>query len=75
MSSLEIWLQQGWLKRHHSSAQEIGEQLAAADRDLEDAHKDLSDAWRFAIAYTAALRLCSVVLFANGYRAARDQKH
>ena len=56
MSSLEIWLQQGWLKRHDSSAQEIGEQLAAADRDLGDARKDLSDAWRFAIAYTGRIQ-------------------
>jgi len=75
MTSLEIWLQQGWLKRHTTSAQELSEQLAAADRDLEDAHKDLSAAWRFAIAYTAALRLCGVVLSAAGYRAAREQKH
>lgn len=75
MTSLEIWLQQGWLKRHTTSAQELSEQLAAADRDLDDARKDLSHAWRFAIAYTAALRLCGVVLSAAGYRAAREQKH
>ena len=41
---------------------------------MEDARKDLSNAWRFAIAYTAALRLCGVVLSAAGYRAAREQK-
>jgi uncharacterized protein (UPF0332 family) len=75
MSNLEIWLEHGWIKRHDSSAQEIREQLAAADSDLQDASKDLSNSWRFAIAYTAALRLCGVVLFAAGYRAAREQKH
>jgi hypothetical protein len=42
---------------------------------LDDARKDLSDGWRFAIAYTAALRLCGVALQAVGYRAAREQKH
>jgi uncharacterized protein (UPF0332 family) len=75
MTSLEIWLQQGWLKGHDTSSQEISEQLAAAERDLEDASKDLSAAWRFAIAYTAALRLCGVVLSAAGYRATREQRH
>jgi uncharacterized protein (UPF0332 family) len=75
MTSLETWLQQGWLKRYETSGQELGEQLAATDRDLEDARKDLSNAWRFAIAYTAALRLCGVVLSAAGYRAAREQQH
>jgi len=75
MTSLEIWLQQGWLRTHSTSAQELSAQLAAADRDLEDARKDLSASWRFAIAYTAALRLCGVVLSAAGYRATREQKH
>ena len=49
--------------------------VAAATRDLADAGKDLSPSWRFAIAYNAALRLCTAVLQAAGYRASRDQKH
>ncbi len=73
--SLETWAANGWLKAHVMSAQEIAEQLAAAGRDLRDARKDISASWRFAIAYNAGLRLCSVALAAGGYRAAREQKH
>ena len=53
----------------------MSDQLHAAGTDLTDAGADISPAWRFAIAYNAALRLCSAVLAAAGYRAARDQKH
>lgn len=73
--SLADWAENGWLKSHTTSPQEIGDQLVAAGRDLADAGKDLSASWRFAIAYNAGLRLCSVALFASGYRAAREQKH
>jgi len=43
--------------------------------DLENAQKDLSAGWKFAIAYNAALRLCSILLYLSGYSAVRDQKH
>ena len=72
MNSLENWVEQGWLKRHDSSAQEIGEQLAAVDRDLEDANKDLSDAWRCAIADTAALPRLGTI-YRQGDGASRDR--
>ena len=49
--------------------------LDAVERDLNDAGQRLSSEWRFAIAYTSALRLSSIALFASGYRAERDQKH
>ena len=49
--------------------------LDAVERDLHDAGQRLSSGWRFAIAYTSALRLSSVALFASGYRAERDHKH
>lgn len=73
--TLETWHEHGWLKPHRTSAQEIRGLLAAAQADLVEAEKDISADWRFAIAYSAALRLCSVVLFAAGYRAVREQKH
>ena len=73
--SIETWAANGWLKAHVTSAQEITEQLAAAERDLRDARKDLSASWRLAIAYNAGLRLCTIALAASGYRAAREQKH
>jgi uncharacterized protein (UPF0332 family) len=73
--SLEAWASNGWLVAHAVSPSEIRDLLSAAEADLLDARKDLSPAWRFAIAYTAALRLCSAVLHAAGYRASREQKH
>ena len=75
MSKIDAWFDNGWLKRHATSPAEIRMQLESADRDLADAEKDLSAAWRFAIAYTAGLRLCSVALLASGYIAEREQKH
>lgn len=75
MSTLDAWFENGWLKRHATSPAEIRMQLESADRDLADAEKDISAAWRFAIAYNAALRFCSVALLASGYIAEREQKH
>ena len=73
--NLEEWADHGWLIPHQADAQELADLVAAAAADLADARKDISPAWRFAIAYNAALRLCSAVLAKAGYRAARDQKH
>jgi uncharacterized protein (UPF0332 family) len=73
--SLADWASHGWLKPHEASASEIGAILDAAARDLDDARKDISPPWRFAIAYNAALRLGSAALLAAGYRSAREQKH
>jgi uncharacterized protein (UPF0332 family) len=73
--SLEAWATNGWLVRHAASTGEIRDLLSAAEADLADAKKDLSPAWRFAIAYNAALRLCTAALHAVGFRASREQKH
>jgi uncharacterized protein (UPF0332 family) len=73
--SLETWLTNGWLVRFELSDQEADKLILAARRELHDAREDISPQSRFALAYNAALRLCSVVLGKAGYRAARDQKH
>ena len=50
--------------------------LAIVDRDLESARLErLSPDWRFGIAYNAALKLCTVLLYASGYRAGRELAH
>lgn len=49
--------------------------IDAARADLTDAGQGISPAWRFAIAYNAALRLCTAALQTAKYRATRDQKH
>lgn len=73
--SLEQWADNGWLKAHQTSVQEIRELFEGAIEDLQNALKDLSAGWKFAIAYNAALRLCSILLSLSGYRAVRNQKH
>jgi hypothetical protein len=64
--SLDDWVANGWLARHQASDQETKDLLGAARADLSDAKKDLSAGWRFAIAYNAALRLCTAALQAAG---------
>jgi hypothetical protein len=44
--------------------------LSIVDRDLKDAREQaISPDWRLGIAYNAALKLCTVLLHASGYRA------
>ena len=73
--SLVAWAESGWLLAHETSAHEVRGLLRAAAAEITDAEKDISAGSRFSIAYGAALRLCSIVLFAAGFHAARDQKH
>ncbi|MFL6255013.1 MAG: hypothetical protein ACJ74T_08310 [Pyrinomonadaceae bacterium] len=49
--SLEGWANNGWLRRHETSRQEIADLLAIVDRDLTDAEGNISSDWRFGIAY------------------------
>jgi len=73
--TLQDWQGNGWLRSHKTSQQEIHDLLRIVDRDMEDACRDLSSDWRFGIAYNAALKLCTVLLHASGYRAERNLQH
>lgn len=74
--SLQDWVNAGWLNAHRTSAQEIGDLLALAARDLADARAPgLSADWRLNIAYNAALQAATAALAAAGFRAARDAHH
>lgn len=74
--SLEDWLKNGWLVEHRTSAAEIAELLAIADRDLADCQvPGLSPDWKLNIAYNAALQSATAALAACGYRASRDAHH
>lgn len=73
--TLQQWVDFGWLERHLTSRQEIGNLLSIVDRDLDDAQGDISVDWKFGIAYNAALKLCTILLYANGYRAKRNEHH
>jgi hypothetical protein len=73
---LKQWANNGWLRTHSTSPQEIQDLLSIVKRDLADARQaDLSADWRFGIAYNAALKLCTILLYASGYRAEKNLQH
>jgi uncharacterized protein (UPF0332 family) len=73
--SLKQWEDNGWLKPHRTSRKEISSLLQIVERDLNDAQGDISSDWRFGIAYNAALKLCRVLLSAEGYRPSHELQH
>lgn len=74
--SLENWAKNSWLRPHKTSRQEIQNLLAIVERDLEDASQsNLSPDWRFGIAYNAALKLCTILLYSSGYRPEKSLAH
>jgi len=73
--SLENWAKNGWLRPHKTTAREIADLFGIVDRDLVEAERATSDDWKFGIAYNAALKLCTILLNASGYRPDRLQAH
>lgn len=73
--SLQQWAANGWLRPHRSNLEEVRNLLAIADRDMADAAGGISPDWRFGIAYNAALKLCTILLHASGYRPERNLAH
>ena len=74
--SLADWAANGWLRPHQTTRRQIADLLAIVDRDLEDSRqRDLSSDWQFGIAYNAALKLCTILLYASGYRPEKNLAH
>ena len=74
--SLEDWHKFGWLKPHKTSFQELSNLLAIADRDIDDAEfESLSADWRFGIAYNAALKLCTMMMYDAGFMPEKNLAH
>ena len=73
--SLQSWANNGWLRPHKTSSQEIVNLLNIVERDLSDAAESISPDWRFSIAYNAALRLNTILLYASGFRAEKALQH
>ncbi len=73
--TLKQWQTNGWLKSEPTSRDEIANMLAMVDRDLKDAAGSISPDWRFGIAYNAALKLCTILVRAEGYRPAHGLQH
>ena len=73
--TLPQWADNGWLKTHKTSREEIGNLLSIVERDLKDAESGVSADWRFGIAYNAALKLCTILLYTEGYRLLHGSHH
>lgn len=74
--TLQAWASNGWLKSHKTSVEEVNNLLAIVRRDIDDARKQaISDDWRFGIAYNAALKLCTILLYTAGYRPDKNLAH
>ncbi len=73
--SLNDWAKAGWLRAHQTSRQQIADLFAIADRDLEDAARGLSPDWQFGIAYNAVLKLCTILVNAEGWRPEKTLAH
>jgi len=73
--SLTQWHKNGWGRNHKTSKKEISSLFSIVDRSLKDAAGNISADARFAIAYNAALQLCTILLYAEGYQPERTRKH
>lgn len=74
--TLQSWANNGWLKSHKTSVEEVGNLFAIVRRDMDDACEHaISDDWRFGIAYNAALKLCTILLYAEGFRPDKNLAH
>ena len=74
--SLLDWLDNNWLRKHKTSSQEINNLIEIVERDIQDAQqREVSADWRFGIAYNAALKLCTILIYAEGYRPERALVH
>lgn len=74
--SLQQWHKNGWLRKHETNRKQITDLFDIVERDLADAKTArLSSDWQFGIAYNAALKLCTILLFAEGYRPERSLAH
>ncbi len=49
--------------------------LTKSQEITKDAKTSISDDWRFGIDYNAALKLCPILLYAEGYKAERNLQH
>ena len=74
--SLDDWAKNGWLREHRTTRAQIADLFAIVTRDLEDAKTArLSVDWQFGISYNAALKLCTILLYAQGYRPEKALAH
>ncbi len=73
--SLDDWLNNRWIHRHETSAEEIQALLHSASEDMRSAEiKGIAAGWRLNKGYTAALRYARAALYICGYRPGRERE-
>lgn len=72
---LQHWVDNKLLRKHTTNSDEISTLISIVDRDVIEARRASSLDWQFSIAYNAALRLCTIVLYAEGYRTGSNGHH
>jgi hypothetical protein len=73
--SLSDWAKAGWLREHRTTRGQMADLFGIVDRDLADAGRGLSPDWQFGIAYNAVLKLCTILLYAEGWRPEKTLAH
>ena len=74
-TTLDGWVSSGSLQRHETSPGEIADLLSVVERDIAAAQTPgLSDDWKLAIAYNAALQAAKAALAAAGFRVSPSEK-
>ena len=73
--TLKQWSDNGWLRPHTTTPEEVEDLFQIVNRYLKDARSGISADWRFGIAYNATLKLCAILLYAEGYKAERNLQH
>jgi hypothetical protein len=72
---LQQWAANGWLRPHQTTPSQIADLFAIVERDIEDSDRDVSVDWQFGISYNATLKLCTILLYASGYRPEKNLAH
>jgi len=74
--NLDDWLNDRWLHKHETSAEEIQALLHSAEEDIRSAGiEGIAAGWKLNMSYTAALRYARAALYTCGYRPAREREH
>jgi hypothetical protein len=71
--NLKEWTDKNWIRPHRTSVQEVTDLFGIVKRDLETAQREMVADWQFGIAYNAALKLCTILLYASGCRPGSGQ--
>ena len=73
--SLQDWINDHNIVPHKTSSGDIAELLSIVDREIADAENVVSADGCFFHAYQACFILCTIMLHASGFKAARTNNH